>query len=87
MRSLDADRLRSFVSAPVPEAEVQALFASGSDVRLESQTLPEVEDGRATVSVRLEVHRDGEVESVERAWALNLDADGIWRFAALPDCF
>jgi hypothetical protein len=86
-REKDADRLRSFVAVPVPEADMEALFARGSDVRLESQTLPEVEDGQASVSVRLEVHRDGEVESVERDWALQLEADGIWRFAALPDCF
>jgi hypothetical protein len=86
-REKDADRLRSFIASPVSEAEVQALFALGTDVRLESQTLPEVADGRATVSVRLEVHRDGQVESVEREWTLHLDGDGVWRFAALPDCF
>jgi hypothetical protein len=86
-REKDAERLRSFVATPVSEADAKALFARGTDVRLESQTLPEVQDGRATVVVRLEIHRDGDVESVDREWALQLDDDGIWRFTSLPDCF
>jgi hypothetical protein len=86
-REKDGDRLRSFVAATVPDADVQALFDRGTDARLESQTLPEIEGGRATVSVRLEVRRDGEVESVDRDWELQRDDDGVWRLTSLPDCF
>lgn len=86
-REKDGDRLRSFVAGDVGDADVEALFDRGSDVRLESQTLPEIEGDRATVAVRLEVHRDGEIESVDRDWDLQRDNDGVWRLIALPDCF
>ncbi len=86
-REKDADRLRSFVAGAVADADVQALFARGTDVRLESQTLPQLAGDRATVAVRLEVRRDGEVETVDRTWALTRSADGVWRLLALPDCF
>ena len=86
-REKDGDRLRSFVAGTVADADVQALFARGADVRLESQTLPEIQGARETVTVRLEVRRDGEVESVNRDWTLQRDADGVWRLITLPDCF
>ena len=70
------------------EAEgVQALFARATDVRLESRTPADIEGDRATVDVRLEVRRDGEVETVERSWELERSADGVWRFSELPDCY
>jgi hypothetical protein len=86
-REKDGDRLRAFVSPAVPDADVQALFARGMDVRLESQTVPEVEGASATVEVQLEVRREQEIEQVSRTWTLQLDEDGVWRFAGLPDCF
>lgn len=86
-REKDSDRLRSFVAGTVADADVLALFDRGTDVRLESQTLPEIEGGRATVAVRLEVRRDGEVESVDRDWELQREDDGVWRLTSLPDCF
>jgi hypothetical protein len=86
-REKDGDRLGSFVAGAVTEEEIQALFGRGSDVRLFSQTVPHAEDGRATVTVRLSVRRDGETELVERTWELEQGADGVWRFTALPDCF
>ena len=86
-REKDTEKLRSFVVGAVSEEEMQALFRRGADVRLVSQRLPELEDGRATVAVRLEVRRDGELDLVERLWELERGADGVWRFVALPDCY
>lgn len=86
-REKDGERLRSFVAGRVSEAEIEALFARGSDVQLLSHTVPEPEDGRATVTVRLRVRRDGGAEDVERSWELERGADGVWRLTALPDCY
>ncbi len=86
-REKDGDRLRSFVAVPVPEQELEALFARGSDVRLLSQTVPQTEDQQATVMVRLSVQRDGEEELVQRTWDLEQGTDGVWRLTALPDCY
>ena len=86
-REKNGELLRSFVAVAVRAEEIQALFDRGADVRLEIQTVPRVEDGRATVDVRLEVTRAGEIETVDRAWELVRGADGFWRFTALPDCF
>lgn len=86
-REKDGDLLRSFVATPVQERELQALFDRGSDVRLLSQTVPEAEDGRVTVTVRLSVQRAGEEEVVERTWELEQGSDGVWRLAVLPDCY
>ena len=85
-REKDADRLRSFVAPSVPDEEIRALFARGTDVILKSE-MPEAQGDRATVDVRLEVRRDGEVETVERSWELERGADGVWRFSELPDCY
>jgi hypothetical protein len=86
-REKDGARLRSFVATPVSERELQALFGRGSDVRLLSQTVPQAEDGRATVTVRLSVRGDGEEEIVERNWELEQGSDGVWRLTVLPDCY
>jgi hypothetical protein len=86
-REKDGDRLRSFVATPVSERDLQALFDRGSDVRLLSQTVPEAEDQRATVTVRLSVQRDGEEDLVERTWELEQGSDGVWRLTVLPDCY
>lgn len=86
-REKDIDRLRTLVAGPVSPDDVEALFARGMDVRLLSQTSPQVEDGVATVTVRLEVLRQGGVEQVERVWQLERGADGAWRLTALPDCY
>ena len=86
-REKDGDLLRSLVIASVQDEEIQALFDRGTDVRLARRTPARVEDGRATVSVRLEVRRDGELETVDRTWELEQGADGVWRFTTLPDCF
>ncbi len=86
-REKDGELLRSLVAAPVRDDEIQALFDRGSDVRLARRTPADTEDGRATVTVRLDIRRDGETERVERTWELEQGADGVWRFTALPDCF
>ena len=86
-REKDGARLRSFVAGPVSEDELQALLRRGTDVRLVSRTPPVVDDGRATVTVRLALQRDGESENVERTWALERGDDGVWRFTTLPECF
>ena len=86
-REKDGDRLRSFVAAPVPDEQLQTLFGRGTDVRLASRTPADVEDGLATVSVRLDLRRGGELETVDRTWELEQSSDGVWRFTTLPDCF
>ena len=85
-REKDVERLRSFVATPVSDEDVLALFARGTDVILKSE-MPEAQGDRATVDVRLEVRRDGEIETVERLWELERGADGVWRLTELPDCY
>lgn len=86
-REKDVRRLQSFVAAAVSEEEVRALFALGTLERLAGRSEAIIEDGRATVDVRLEVRRGGEPETVERTWELERGVDGVWRLTALPDCF
>lgn len=86
-REKDAQLVRGFVAAPVSDAEIEALFARGDDVRLVLRTPAEIEDGRATVEVRLEIRRGGELDTVERVWQLVSGDDGVWRFTDLPDCY
>ena len=86
-REKDGDRLRSFVTDAVSDDQLQALFGKGTDVRLASRTPATVEAGQATVSVRLDLRRGGELETVDRTWELERGSDGVWRFTTLPDCF
>ena len=86
-REKNAELLRSFVLDAVSVEEIEALFERGSDVRLKSQSVPPVEDGRATVDVVIEITHEAGVETVDRSWELERGADGVWRFAELPDCF
>ena len=86
-REKNAELLRSFVLDAVSLDDIQALFDRGMDVRLKSQSVPPVEDGRATVDVLLEITREAGVETVSRSWELERGADGVWRFAELPNCF
>lgn len=86
-REKDAERLRTFIAVPVSDQAIQALFARGTDVRLASRTPALTDDGRASVDVRLEIHREGAVDNVQRTWQLARGADGIWRFTELPDCY
>ena len=86
-REKNAELLRGFVIDAVPLEGIQALFERGTDVLLKSQSVPLVDDGRATVDVVIEITRDDGVESVGRSWELERGADGVWRFARLPDCF
>jgi len=86
-REQAGERLRSFVAVAVSEEELQALFARGRDVRLVSQTPPEIDGERATVQVRLEIQREGRMDVVDRTWELVPAADGVWRLTRLPNCF
>ena len=86
-REKNAELLRSFVLDAVSLEEIEALFDRGTDVRLKSQSVPPVEDGRATVDVLLEITREAGIESVDRSWELERGVDGVWRFDKLPDCF
>ena len=86
-REKDGGRLRTFVAEAVSDEQLQALFSKGTDVRLASRTPAIVEDGRATVSVRLDLRQGGELETVDRTWELERGSDGVWRFTTLPDCF
>lgn len=86
-REKDVDRLRSFIAGDESDQDIREMFDRGTDVRLASRTPPVVEDERATVAVRLEVRRSGELETVDRFWELERGSDGVWRFTSLPDCF
>jgi hypothetical protein len=79
--------LRSFVSGDVTDAEIEAMFVRGRDVRLLVQAEPETADASATVDVRLRIDRESGAEEVERTWSLVRGDDGVWRFVALPDCY
>lgn len=86
-REKNAELLRSFVLDAVSIEEIQALFDRGTDVRLLSQSVPVVEDGRATVDVVIEIIHEFGGEPVSRSWELERGVDGVWRFTELPDCF
>jgi hypothetical protein len=86
-REKDGDRLRSLVATEVGDGDLAGLFALGSDVQLLAQTIGEQVDGRAPVTVRLRIRRNGEVDEVERTWQLERGAGGGWRLTALPDCY
>ncbi len=85
-RRKDGELLASLVSGGVSDAELEALFARGSDVQLRSFTFPPEEGSIASVTVVLQIQRDGGAEEVERMWELERQGD-IWRFTSLPDCF
>jgi hypothetical protein len=85
-REKDAALLRTFLAAPVPDEQVQALFALGRDVVLKGQT-PAITGDQASVTVELEIQRATGTERVQRIWQLVRGADGLWRLAALPDCY
>ena len=86
-REKNAELLRSFVLDAISLEEIQALFERGTDVQLKSQSVPPVDDGRATVEVVIEISRVDGVETAGRSWELARGADGVWRFDKLPDCF
>lgn len=86
-REKNADRLRNFVAATVTDAEIEALFARGVDVRLLSRSILDGASDDAEVVVTLDIQREDETETVERTWPLERGADGIWRFVELPDCY
>ena len=83
----DAQLLRSFLAATVSDADIEALFARGDDVRLAQREPAEIDGDRATVDVRLEIQRGGKIEAVDRTWRLARGAGGVWRFSELPDCY
>ena len=85
-RRKDGELLASLVSGGVSDAELAALFARGSDVRLRSFTFPQEEGTVVTVAVGLLIQRNGGAEEVERMWELEQIGD-VWRFTSLPDCF
>ena len=85
-RRKDGELLASLVSGGVSDAELAALFARGSDVRLRSFTFPLEEGSTVTVAVGLLIQRTGGAEEVERMWELEQQGD-VWRFTSLPDCF
>ena len=86
-REKNIDSVRGFVANAVPDRDIEALFARGTDLQLLSQTVPTSPDDTAEVTVRLRVFRNGETEEVERTWELERDEEGIWLFTELPDCY
>ena len=75
--------LRSFVAGDTTDAEIEAMFARGSGVRLLAQDAdPAIEDGMVTVEVSLDAGAD---EPVEREWELERGDDSLWRFTSVPD--
>jgi len=85
-REKDADTLGDLVLGGADEAEIQALFARGTDVRLGLLTLPDQEQDVVEVDVALTIQRTTGAEEVERTWELQRTADG-WLFTSLPDCY
>lgn len=85
-REQDGELLRALTAGPVTDEELQALFDRGTLLRLVSQTVPEAPGDGTSITVRLEVSRDGATETVERDWALERSEDGVWRLTELPDC-
>jgi hypothetical protein len=85
-REKDAAALRAFLAAPVPDEQIQALFALGRDVVLKGQT-PAITGDQAAVTVELQIQRATGTERVQRTWQLVRGADGLWRLTALPDCY
>ncbi len=85
-RRKDGELLASLVSGGVSDAEIEALFARGSDVRLRSFTFPTEDADTVTVAVGLLIQRTGGAVEVERMWELEQN-DGVWRFTSLPNCF
>ena len=85
-RRRDGELLASLVSGGVSDAELEELFAKGSDVQLRSFTFPAEEGSIVSVTVGLFIQRDGGAEEVERMWELEQIGD-VWRFTSLPDCF
>lgn len=86
-REKNVDLLRAFVAGAVSEADADALFARGDDVRLALRQQSVFDGDRASVEVSLEIQRNGATEKVARSWNLERSADGVWRFLELPDCF
>ncbi len=85
-RRKDGELLASLVSGGVSEAELEALFSRGSDVRLRSFTFPAEEGSTVSVTVGLVIQRKTGAEEVERIW--ELEQQGVvWRFTSLPDCY
>lgn len=93
-REQDAEAVRQFiiedVRSEITDEQIEEMFGGGADVRAvsqstETQTVNGV--GTATVSVRLEVTRDGGTETIDREWQLEREDDGVWRFTELPECF
>ncbi len=85
-REKDAALLRAFLATPVPDEQIQALFALGRDIVLKGQT-PAITGDQASVTVELEIQRATGTERVQRTWQLVHGADGLWRLTALPDCY
>jgi len=86
-REKNIDLLRTFVAGTVSEADADALFARGDDVRLALRQQSVIDGDRASVQVSLEIQRNGATETVARSWNLERGADGVWRFLELPDCY
>jgi hypothetical protein len=82
----DGELLSRLVIGGASEAEIEALFALGSDAQLRSFTFPADEGETATVSVGLLIQRSTGAEEIERTWELEQTEDG-WLFTSLPDCF
>ena len=85
-RVKDGELLSRLVIGGAADAELEALFALGSDVQLRSFTFPTDEGDTVSVSVGLLIQRQTGDEEVERTWELERSEDG-WLFTSLPDCF
>jgi len=86
-REKDIERLRGLISPPVSDQEIQRMWADGSDVKLLTQTVPDVTEGRVTIDVNLQVTLVDSETAVQRTWHLVRGGDGVWRLTALPQCY
>lgn len=83
----DRDRLRNALAEDAQDRirDRDRLFAEDATIEVISRTV-EVDGDTATVTVVLEVTRDGEATEVERVWVLERTDDGTWLLTDVPDC-
>ena len=85
-REKDGDALAGLVLGGAAQADIDAMFALGSDVRLLVFSIPDEAGDVVETTVTLAVQRPTGAEEVERTWELQRTPEG-WLFTSLPTCY